>query len=475
MGTAVSRRAVIAAAVATLCALLLAAPQAGAQGPASDAALGDAGVGDANPNPDPDPGVTGPALRADDRPRPAGPAATVGFDHDSTLDFYWNEGINYRFQPLHEAPDAISRYERYLALEGRVGLKLAVDAGGFRSTGSLPQIDATAELRRFFLYTTGKFDLVLPIGFKVELGVVDASPYVDNFYLAAAGVPWAGTVRVGQFDAPMSFDLLTGSSSRSFLEAPAPVQAFAPGQKAGVQVASFSDPYRLSWQAGLFTDGQRQDVGDATDDVLRAVGRLVWRDVVGPPTSELLHLGLSGSYVLSSADRVRYRSRPESFLAPILVDTGDVDAADVLLVGSELALRRGPTSLQGEMLASFVRSSAVDDPVLYGGYLELSHFLTGEARPYERTVGVFGRVTPRRDFDPRQRTWGAFEAAGRVSAVDLNDGDVRGGRMWLLGAGLNWYWSRYVRLMLGWELAFVRGTAETGNLNVLQGRVQVVL
>ena len=37
--------------------------------------------------------------------------------------------------------------------------------------------------------------------------------------------------------------------------------------------------------------------------------------------------------------------------------------------------------------------------------------------------------------------------------------------------GLNWYWSRYVRLMFGYELAFVRcGTEETGNLQIFQGR-----
>ena len=47
--------------------------------------------------------------------------------------------------------------------------------------------------------------------------------------------------------------------------------------------------------------------------------------------------------------------------------------------------------------------------------------------------------------------------------------------MALFGAGLNWYWSRYVRLMFGYELAFVRGTEETGNLQIFQGRVQLVL
>lgn len=422
---------------------------------------------------DPDPASSGPELRAQEQPEPIEGASDV--EPGETIDFYWKEGVNYQVRPLHAAPEPIARYERFLALEGRVGMKLAVDAAGFDSTGSLPSLDPTAQLRRFFLYTTGKFRLVLPLVFKLEAGVVDDEPYLDNFYVGATGVPYAGTVRVGQFDAPMSLDLLTGSSYRTFMEAPAPVQALAPGQKAGVQVASFSDRYRLSWQAGLFTDGQRQDVGDATRDVVRAVGRIVWRDVVGPPESRLRHVGLSASYVLSSSDRVRYRSRPESFLAPYLVDTGDLDADDVLLLGGELAARDGPTSVQGEVLASFVRSSAVGDPTLYGGYVEVAHTLTGEPRIYERSVGAFGRLVPRRDFDPWQGTWGAFEIAGRVSGVDLNDAGARGGRMALLGAAFNWYWNRYVRLMLGYELAFVRGADRTGNLQVFQGRVQFVM
>lgn len=422
---------------------------------------------------DPDPARAGPELRAQEQPQPVAGASDV--DAWETIDFYWKDGVNYRVRPLHAAPAPISRYERFLALEGRVGMKLAVDAAGFDANGSLPALDATAELRRFFLYTTGKFRLVVPLVFKLEAGVVDDEPYLDNFYVGATDVPYAGSVRLGQFDAPMSLDLLTGSTYRTFMESPAPVQALAPGQKAGVQVASFSDRYRLSWQAGIFTDGQRQDVGDATRDVVRLVGRLVWRDVVGPPVSRLAHLGLSSSYVLSSSDRVRYRSRPESFLAPVLVDTGDLDAENVLLAGAEVAARDGPTSVQGELMASFVRSREVGDPTLYGGYVEVARTLTGEPRIYERAVGVFGRLTPRHDFDPRQGTWGAFEVAARVSGVDLNDAGARGGRMALLGGAFNWYWNRYVRLMFGYELAFVRGAERTGNLQVFQGRVQVVL
>ena len=461
------RRAVGAAAAALLVVLLAARIPARAE----DAAAPDDPAPEAPA--DPDPQQAGPELRADDQPATVVDAADV--EPGDTIDFYWKDGVNYQLRPLLAAPEPVRSYDRWLALEGRVGLKLAVDAAGFDASGSLPALDATAEVRRFFLYTVGKFHLIYPIVFKIEAGVVDDEPYIDNFYFGARDVPYLGTVKAGQFDAPMSLDRLNGSTNRSFMESPAPVQALAPGQKAGVEVASFSDRYDLSWQGGLFTDGQRQDVGDATRDVLRGVGRLVWRKVEGPPASTLVHVGLSASYVLSSTDRVRYRSRPESFLAPYLIDTGHLDAENVLVTGLELALRDGATSVQSEVLASFVRSSTVGDPVLYGGYVEASRFLTGEVRPYERAVGVFGRVEPLQDFDPCGATWGAFEVAARFSATDLNDAGAHGGRMALLGAGLNWYWNRYVRLMFGYELAFVRGTGETGNLQVFQGRVQLVL
>ena len=75
----------------------------------------------------------------------------------------------------------------------------------------------------------------------------------------------------------------------------------------------------------------------------------------------------------------------------------------------------------------------------------------------------------------RARTFGAVEGAVRCSWVDLDDGEVTGGRMHALSAGLHWYWNRVVRWQLGYELAFIEGGAVDGRLHVFQARFQLVI
>jgi phosphate-selective porin OprO/OprP len=107
---------------------------------------------------------------------------------------------------------------------------------------------------------------------------------------------------------------------------------------------------------------------------------------------------------------------------------------------------------------------------LAGAYL-----LTGEVRPYDREQAAFGQVVPARPLSLRQRRLGAAELAARWSWLDLDDGDVRGGRMHVLGAGINWYWNRWVRWQANYELALVDGGSLDGRLHVFQARFQLVL
>jgi phosphate-selective porin OprO/OprP len=105
-----------------------------------------------------------------------------------------------------------------------------------------------------------------------------------------------------------------------------------------------------------------------------------------------------------------------------------------------------------------------------GGYAQASYFLTGERRVYGRRSGSFGRVVPRRSFNPSKGRWGAFELAARVSYLDLDDADVRGGRQFNTALGVNWYLHAHVRLEANYVLAWVRND---GLANILQARIQL--
>jgi phosphate-selective porin OprO/OprP len=108
-----------------------------------------------------------------------------------------------------------------------------------------------------------------------------------------------------------------------------------------------------------------------------------------------------------------------------------------------------------------------------GGYVSASWMLSGESRPYDRTSGTFGRVIPRRAFNPGQGSWGAWEIAARYSHLDLNSEEVSGGRINMLMLGLNWYLHSHVKCRFNYGFGNVGGRTPEGDLNIFQTRVEV--
>ena len=87
-----------------------------------------------------------------------------------------------------------------------------------------------------------------------------------------------------------------------------------------------------------------------------------------------------------------------------------------------------------------------------GGYAEASYVLTGETHKYNSATASYGGIVPANPFSLTEGGWGAWEIAGRVSTMNLNDqlataNGVAGGRQTVFTAGLNWYVNRNVRFM----------------------------
>jgi phosphate-selective porin OprO/OprP len=99
--------------------------------------------------------------------------------------------------------------------------------------------------------------------------------------------------------------------------------------------------------------------------------------------------------------------------------------------------------------------------------------LTGESRPYDVKRAVFGRVEPAEPYKPFRGQWGAFELAGRVSWLDLSDGDVSGGRMLTTSVGPVWTWNRWVRLLASYVYARVSDSPQGSDAHVFQARLEL--
>ncbi len=182
--------------------------------------------------------------------------------------------------------------------------------------------------------------------------------------------------------------------------------------------------------------------------------------------------GCSYSHIFSDTGGLTFGQRPESRLVSSLVKTPEIpsiDGADRF--GIELAWLEGSLSVQTEVIGLSVRGDkGSSDLFFWGGYAQVAYFLTGENRIYGRASGVFGRVIPQKSFRPSARQWGAFQVAARVSMLDLNDAEIRGGQELNFTLGLNWYLLSNLRLSAN----YVHGRVfSQGNVDILQARLQV--
>ncbi|HEX5064882.1 MAG TPA: porin [Myxococcota bacterium] len=393
------------------------------------------------------------------------------------FDVGWDDAPTYEFGQRFPAlePYAWADAAKEVRVAGRIGASLYLD-GGMLAGGALPD-GPRFDVRRARLNTRGALKLLVVTEYKVEVGFEDRDFYLNDFFLRWRPERFGvDTVRFGYFDPPISLEALSGSADRSLMELPAPVAAFAPGYRLGVEATGMRARPSLNWSLNLSSVGQSQPNTDASSSsVLRAVGRLVWRPLGDERARQdvLLHTGVSVSQVISGSGDLQYRARPESFLPPYLVDTGNFDG-NATLLGVEAAWRRGPLSLESEYLHAFVDADDAHEILHFeGAYLQLAWTVTGEMRPYDTASGVFTRLEPRESYKPFEGHWGALELAARASWLDLSDRPIRGGRMATFTFGPVWTWNRFVRLLAGYVYADVSDSPERSTAHVAQARIEL--
>jgi phosphate-selective porin OprO/OprP len=255
---------------------------------------------------------------------------------------------------------------------------------------------------------------------------------------------------------PFSIDALSSGINLPFLERALP-NAFAAGFNPGVLFENLALDGALHWQAGAF-----RYVGDDSDqnrtDIAARITGVPWS---ADEDARLLHVG--GGYMLQTGQfELRLRQRPELHLAARWVDTKKFAADRAHVFGLEGAGAFGRMSFQSELMYSSVDAESGSSLAFWGGYAQVSLFLSEDRRPYVRRQGLFGRVHPSRPFDHRQGSWGAWELAARFSYVDLDDGEIRGGTLQDITLGLNWYPTAHLRVAFNYVRAHLNGVG-TGN------------
>jgi phosphate-selective porin OprO/OprP len=202
----------------------------------------------------------------------------------------------------------------------------------------------------------------------------------------------------------------------------------------------------------------------------------------------VVHVGGACSLIDPANDAVQYRSQPELFIAetggaalvpagvpssvPPFVDTGVLATDKASVFAAELAATSGPLHAQSELIYAVVNRAVGSTVTFTGVTAQAGVILTGEHRPYHRKTGVLGRVVPDEDFG--EYGCGAWEVAGRWSMLDLNDSDVRGGRLNNATLGLNWYLNKFTKFQFNYIHAFLDSPVNgNGNAGIVAARAQI--
>jgi phosphate-selective porin OprO/OprP len=271
---------------------------------------------------------------------------------------------------------------------------------------------------------------------------------------------------------PFSLERQNSSHFGGFLERSLPVQTFAPGHNLGAMVHEAGEKGRITWAVGLFSWGKK-DESNASSSLLSITGRFTGLPVYRDDGRQLLHLGVSFSSRNPVSDDTRYRSRPEARFVDFLTDTGNMAVSNLWLYGVELAAVQGPVWAQAEYIRSDVDAQLLGNPSFDGFYAQVGWFLTGNTKPYRRNSGVFDRLRPENNFRKGNpfspKSGGAWELAARISAVDLNDGEIEGGKLTDYSAALNWYLNSAMRVQLNFVHAVTR---DRGKTNIFLLRLQ---
>jgi phosphate-selective porin OprO/OprP len=335
---------------------------------------------------------------------------------------------------------------------------------------------------------------------------------LDEVWAGVYGIPIIGRIRAGHMKVPQGLEgnQMTSSRSMTFMENAAYTDAFYNVFGTGVQIANTALDDRITWQGMWYRNDftNRGNTGiDFGDGAYCYTGRMTALLIDEDEDRHLLHVGVSGTWrraekagqELTGLGVIRYRARPELRDAfgglgdgvlpgdsTRMVDTGALSAQSDAVFGTELAYIAGPLSFQGEWAYAQISDAATGagrtarkgSLGFNGGYVQLSYFLTGETRNYDKSFGVFNRnyVTPFTNFWAKARDGGgvtfgpgALELAVRYSYLNLNDGPIDGGVLEGLTVGLNWYLSSNLKFQMEW-VHNQRWDKQTGGGGTIAGR-----
>jgi phosphate-selective porin OprO/OprP len=361
--------------------------------------------------------------------------------------------------------------ERWFTL--KLGVAAVFDYTAFnQDSASLSQVgrqEAAWQVRDLRLMARGTLGTDYKVGYFVagvykgfDTDPADNWDLVDLWFSFPLGGP-ATKLIVGKTKETFDYEMVGDSANLPQQERV--LNPFFVSRNVGAKLTHvIGEKQRATASIGVFNDWwtKGESLGNSGTDVSARFTGLLWDK---PESKRYLHLGLAGRYAGADNNTLRYKGRPESNVADNYVDTGNLPSDHAWHMGLEALWNEGPFSVLAEYNRAWVSSPANGNPEFSGYYITGSWILTGETRPYDRTVGYARRVMPK-------GRWGAPELVARFSHEDLNGGSVQGGKFDKTYLGLNWWATRRWKVGFGWGHTWLDRFGQTGVTDSFQTRIQ---
>lgn len=327
------------------------------------------------------------------------------------------------------------------------------DLNGIGANGD----DSEFELRRAEIVLKGKG----PGNFEWVMGYdAKADKFLDTNIKYKIGGNGNHFLQVGQYKQPNSMEELSSTKNNDFISKATVTNTYAVARRLGVAYGYGASDWSVT--ASYFGRELTRNLAHGPGYGLRGT----WAPI--NESGNLLHLGVAYVNYDTPADTFRVRARPNADLATVrLVDGGNMTDADRIATTSiEGAWVHGPFKIQGEYYTSDVQRyrAGSSDYTSTGGYISGLWNITGETWGYKG--GVI--TTP----GPSEPASGMWQVGLRYDTIDLNDGNVLGGDMDIVTAGVNWYWRSNFKFMVNYVAVASERNGLSDDPNILEARAQ---
>ena len=284
--------------------------------------------------------------------------------------------------------------------------------------------------------------------YKAQL-IGDENQVIDttgDMYVNYHGQGIASLIRIGKAKEPMGLEQLTTSNAITTTERTAATSAFAPDRNFGVTFYGTHNQYKYG--IGVYHNDTTTDNSDRNFAITgRAAKPLINQ------SDRVLHFGGSFSYRLGDHNRILLYPEVREVQQSNRISSGSIEVDVAKILNLELIYIQQAFHLSAETYAARYEGHDNDnngvkgkDVDAFGSYITAGYFLTGEVRPYNDLYGGFNIIVP------KNPSLGAWEVFARLSHIDLQD-NGQGNEASLFTSGVNWYISRFARVMLDYSYA----------------------